>query len=89
MPVTRPPTNLVNGSLTTSLQFGVEPPRPLCQWHPMARRNARSGGIFLTIGVLGGFAWGMAAGNPMKGILIGTALGALAALLLWLLDRRG
>jgi dolichyl-phosphate-mannose--protein O-mannosyl transferase len=55
----------------------------------MARRNARSGGIFLTIAILAGFAWGMAAGNPMKGILIGTALGALAALLLWLLDRRG
>jgi hypothetical protein len=55
----------------------------------MARRNARSGGIFLTIGILAGFVWGLTAGNPMKGILIGTALGALAALLLWLLDRRG
>ena len=55
----------------------------------MARRNARAGGIFLTIGILAGLGWGIAAGNPMKGILIGTALGALAALLLWLLDRRG
>ena len=55
----------------------------------MARRNARSGGIFLTIGILAGSAWGIASGNPMKGILIGTALGALGALLLWLLDRRG
>ena len=55
----------------------------------MARRNARAGGIFLTLGILGGFAWGVSAGNPMKGILIGTALSALAALLLWLLDRRG
>jgi hypothetical protein len=54
----------------------------------MARRNTRAGGIFLTIGILGGFVWGIAAGNPMKGILIGTALGALAALLMWLLDRR-
>ena len=58
-------------------------------WRRMARRNARAGGIFLTIGILAGFVWGIAAGNPMKGILIGTALGALAALLLWLLDRRG
>ena len=54
----------------------------------MARRNARSGGIFLTIGILAGFGLGAAWGYPMKGILIGTALGALAALLLWLLDRR-
>ena len=50
--------------------------------------HQRAGGIFLTIGILAGFAWGIAAGNPMKGILIGTALGALAALLMWLLDRR-
>ena len=55
----------------------------------MAKRNARAGGIFLTIGILAGLVWGIAEGNPMKGILIGTALGALAALLLWLLDRRG
>ena len=55
----------------------------------MARRSARSGGIFLTVGILAGLAWGVSAGNPMKGILIGTALGAIAALLLWLLDRRG
>ena len=54
----------------------------------MARRNAQSGGIFLTLGILIGFAWGAAAGEPMQGILIGTALGAAAALLLWLLDRR-
>jgi hypothetical protein len=55
----------------------------------MAKRNARAGGIFITIGILAGFTWGIAAGNPMKGILIGTALGALAALAMWLLDRRG
>ena len=54
----------------------------------MARRNARSGGIFLTLGILAGFGLGIAAGDPMKGILIGTALGAAAALLVWLLDRR-
>ncbi|HEU5285236.1 MAG TPA: hypothetical protein VFU20_01845 [Sphingomicrobium sp.] len=54
----------------------------------MARRNARAGGIFLTLGILAGFGWGIAAGDPMKGILTGTGLGAAAALLLWLLDRR-
>lgn len=54
----------------------------------MQSRNTQAGGIFLTIGILGGFGWGIAVGEPMKGVLIGTALGALAALLLWLLDRR-
>ena len=58
-------------------------------WRRMARRNARSGGIFVTLGILAGFGWGLAAGDPMKGILVGTGLGAAAALALWLLDRRG
>jgi hypothetical protein len=54
----------------------------------MATRNARSGGIFLTIFILAGFGWGVAAGEPMKGVLIGTGLGAAAALASWFLDRR-
>ncbi len=54
----------------------------------MARRNAQAGGIFLTIGILTGFGVGVASGNPMMGILIGTALGAVAAAVLWLVDRR-
>ena len=54
----------------------------------MARRNTLSGGIFLMIGILAGSVWGVAAGEPMKGVLIGTGLGIAAALLLWLLDRR-
>ena len=54
----------------------------------MARRNAQAGGIFLTLGILIGFGWGISLGEPMKGALAGTAIGALAALLLWLLDRR-
>ncbi|MEO6582085.1 MAG: hypothetical protein ABIN68_04665 [Sphingomicrobium sp.] len=54
----------------------------------MATRNARSGGIFLTIGVLAGAAWGVAEGAPMKGVLIGTGVGIATALLLWLIDRR-
>jgi hypothetical protein len=54
----------------------------------MARRNAQSGGIFLTIGILAGFGWGLATGDAMAGVLIGTGLGATAALLIWLVDRR-
>ena len=55
----------------------------------MAQRPSRAGGIFLTVGILAGFAWGIAVGNPMKGVLAGTAIGVSAALALWLLDRRG
>ena len=54
----------------------------------MARRNARSGGIFLVIGILGGLAWGVASGNAMLGVLAGTGAGIAAAVLLWLVDRR-
>jgi hypothetical protein len=54
----------------------------------MARRNAKAGGIFLTMGILAGFAWGITRGEPMLGILAGTALGIAAAVLLWLIDRR-
>lgn len=61
---------------------------PALAWGGMIRRNARSGGIFLTVGIFVGAGVGIAAGNPMNGILIGTAVGAGAALLLWLLDRR-
>jgi hypothetical protein len=54
----------------------------------MARRTTRAGGCFLTICILGGFVAGLAIGNPMKGVLAGTAIGAVLALLLWLVDRR-
>ena len=51
-------------------------------------RTTRAGGCFLTICIRGGFAVGVAIGNPLKGVLIGTALGAALAILLWLWDRR-
>ena len=55
----------------------------------MVRRSTRSGGCFLTICILAGFVVGLAIGNPMKGVLIGTGTGAALAILLWLIDRRG
>ena len=55
----------------------------------MTRRATRAGGCFLTICILGGFVAGLAIQNPLKGALIGTAVGAVLALLLWLVDRRG
>jgi len=54
----------------------------------MNARTTRAGGCFLTVCILAGFAAGIAIGNPMKGGLIGTAAGAILAVLLWLADRR-
>ena len=63
--------------------------RPLgLAWRGMARRNAQAGGIFLMIAILAGSVWGLARGEPMLGVLSGTALGIAAAILMWLVDRR-
>ena len=54
----------------------------------MQRTTTRAGGCFLTLCILAGFPLGLAIGNPMKGVLIGTAVGTALAVLLWLIDRR-
>ena len=54
----------------------------------MTPRNTRAGGCFLTLCILVGLAAGIAINNPMQGILAGTGIGVLAAVLLWLADRR-
>ena len=54
----------------------------------MTNRRPIAGGCFLTVCILGGFVAGLAMRNPMKGVLIGTAVGAVLAILLWLVDRR-
>ncbi len=54
----------------------------------MNARTTQAGGIFLTVSILAGFAYGVWIANPMKGVLIGTAAGILLALILWLVDRR-
>jgi hypothetical protein len=58
-------------------------------WH--GRRmpsTSRAGGCFLTICILAGFPLGLAIGNPMKGVLIGTGTGIALAVITWLIDRR-
>ena len=55
----------------------------------MRGSKTRAGGCFLTIFILAGFPLGLAIGNPMKGVLIGTAIGVALAVSVWLLDRRG
>jgi hypothetical protein len=54
----------------------------------MASNSARSGGCFLAACILAGTIAGIAMGNPMKGVLAGTGLGVLVAVLLWLADLR-
>lgn len=48
--------------------------------------STRAGGCFLTIFILAGLPFGLAIGNPMKGILIGTGVGIALALLIWAID---
>ncbi len=86
------PTKLVNAALTMrpasrDARAGGLAPASLA-WRGMARRNARAGGIYLMMGILGGFALGAVTGQTMVGALAGTALGIAGALLVWLLDRR-
>ena len=54
----------------------------------MTNRKPLAGGCFLTLCILVGFPLGLAIGNPMKGVLIGTGTGILIALALWLIDSR-
>ena len=50
--------------------------------------STRAGGCFLTICIIAGFPLGLAIGNPMKGVLIGTGAGIVLAALTWLMDRK-
>lgn len=54
----------------------------------MASRNSMAGGFFLMAAILIGFGWGASNGDPVKGAIMGTAVGAGIAVLTWLLDRR-
>jgi hypothetical protein len=61
--------------------------RRLCHGRGMPNRS-RAGGCYLTLCILAGFPLGLAIGNPMKGVLIGTGAGIALALITWLIDRR-
>ena len=52
-----------------------------------AKPTPIAGGFFWMAAILIGAVWGVAAGNPMKGILIGTGIGAATAAAVWLIDR--
>ena len=81
-----PPTNILNGSLT---MWG----RWRSRWAsgmgvPVQPSRTHAGGCFLTGFILLGFFAGLSIRNPLKGVLIGTAVGAVLAVLTWLIDRR-
>jgi hypothetical protein len=53
----------------------------------MQSSTSRAGGCFLTIFILVGFLVGLSMRNPLKGTLIGLAIGAILAIATWLIDR--
>ncbi len=54
----------------------------------MQSRSTRAGGCFLSICIMLGFIAGLSFRNPLKGALIGTAVGVVLAVATWLIDRR-
>lgn len=54
----------------------------------MKTRATHAGGFFLVLAIFGGFAWGAMSGMPYFGALLGTLVGILLALAVWLYDRR-
>lgn len=60
----------------------------LWHWPPMSSPTPLAGGCFLTVFILAGFVAGLAINDPMKGVILGTAIGAALATGLWLINRR-
>lgn len=56
-------------------------------WHSHDMKT-HAGGFFLILAILGGFAWGAMSGLPVEGAIIGTLIGIVLALVVWLIDRR-
>ncbi len=66
----------------------VELSARLCHDSGMARRNHAAGGFFLILAIFAGFAWGAMSGMPFEGAVIGTIVGIVLAVIVWLVDRR-
>jgi hypothetical protein len=54
----------------------------------MQTHSSRAGGFFLMAAILLGFVIGLATGDAMRGVVIGTIVGIAIAFALWLVDRR-
>jgi hypothetical protein len=78
---------LVNQSFTMKFRRGWSARSSSAMGGSMGMQKPMAGGFFWMGGILIGAVWGIAAGNPMRGILIGTGAGAAIAAAVWLLDR--
>jgi len=54
----------------------------------MKTRTTHAGGFFLVVAIIAGFAWGAMSGVPVDGAVMGTLVGIVLALAVWLIDRR-
>ena len=54
----------------------------------MQPSNKRSGGFFLMAAIIAGFGIGLATGNALLGVWAGLAIGIVAAVVVWLTDRK-
>ncbi|MGU3391963.1 hypothetical protein [Sphingomonas sp. M1A8_2b] len=55
---------------------------------PPHKDPSAAGGFLVALGMLGGAGVGFAIGQATPGFLIGTGVGVVAAVLVWLRDRR-
>ena len=53
----------------------------------MAKPTPAAGGFFLIVALFIGLGWGIASGQMMIGLLLGTLAGIAIALAIWLVDR--
>ena len=67
---------MVNVALTMRYRHGAR----------MTGSSSKAGGCFLTLFILLGFIYGLSMRNPLKGVLIGTAIGTVFAIATWLID---
>jgi hypothetical protein len=60
-------------------------------WHDAemepVRRNTRAGGAFFALALVVGMAGGIITRQPSIGLLVGAAVGVIALVLVWALDR--
>ena len=54
----------------------------------MTDRNPMAGGVFITLGIIAGLAWGISTGQATRGVLFGTAFGLFVAAIFWLVERQ-
>lgn len=54
----------------------------------LMERTRKAGGCFLMGAIMLGFVVGLATDDAMRGVVVGTAIGIVIAVAIWLLDRR-